>query len=56
MELRLNEVIKMTGLSNDTINKKEKKDEFPKRFKIDKWHVRWHERQVKEWVKENPPR
>ncbi len=53
MELRLDEVLKMTGLSIDTVYRKEKNDMFPKRFKIDRWHVRWHERAIKEWMRQN---
>lgn len=56
MELQLDEVMKMTGLSWSCIERKEKNGEFPKRFKIDRWHVRWHERQIRQWMKENPAR
>lgn len=51
MELRLDEVIKLTGLAYSTIYNFEKAGKFPGRFKIDNWHVRWHSRQIEEWVK-----
>lgn len=53
MELRLDEVIKMTRLSNDAIYRKGKDGTFPKRFKIDKTHVRWHLHEIQEWIKQN---
>jgi predicted DNA-binding transcriptional regulator AlpA len=56
MELKLDEVLKMTGMSVDYIYRKEKNGDFPKRFKIDRWHVRWHERAVKEWIKKHQVR
>lgn len=53
MELTQFEVMKITGISYATIDRKEKIGEFPKRFKIDRFHVRWHERQIREWMKQN---
>lgn len=48
------DVVRMTGKSADTITYKEKQGLFPKRFKIDKTHNRWHLDEVKEWLKTNP--
>jgi len=53
MELRLDEVFKMTGLSQGTIYRKGRNGSFPKRFYIDKTHVRWHLNEVLQWMKDN---
>ncbi len=47
------EVINMTGRSCDYIAQKEKQGTFPKRFKIDKTHVRWNRDEIEEWVNRN---
>lgn len=48
--LRHHEVISMVNRSNDYILRKEKTGEFPKRFKIDKYHVRWNRHEIEEWL------
>ena len=44
------EVIKMTGRSCDYIAQKEKIGTFPKRFKIDKTHIRWSRDEIEQWI------
>lgn len=50
MNLRLNEVIRMTGVGVDSIYKWAKEGKFPERFKIDGRHVRWSSEEVEEWI------
>lgn len=48
------DIFRITGNSPDTIKKRESLGLFPKRFKIDKTHIRWNSDEVNEWLKENP--
>lgn len=52
MDLRIDEVMKMTRLSVDTIYRLGKEGKFPMRFKIDGAHVRWHSHEIEGWIKE----
>lgn len=53
MQLRIDEVFKITSLSQQAIYNKGKNGTFPKRFYIDKRHVRWDSDEIEEWMK-NP--
>jgi len=48
--IRVPECLKMTGLSETTLYRKEKAGEFPKRLKISKYSVGWKEGDVQKWI------
>jgi prophage regulatory protein len=48
--LRLPEVMYLTGLSNSTIWRKEKNNDFPKRVKISTRAVGWWEKAILDWI------
>ena len=48
--MRKDDVVRVTGLSISTIDRLEKKGEFPKRRKISERLVAWTEDEIKEWI------
>ena len=53
--LRIQEVIKLTGLSRPTIWRKEKQGKFPERIRLGSNSVGWRSDELEEWL-ENLPR
>lgn len=51
--VRLDEVIRMIGYSQDWIYRHEKRGDFPKRIRIDKTHVRWNLDDIEKWAVED---
>lgn len=49
--VRLPEVIKRTGLSRQTIWRKEARGEFPRRHKISANVVAWYESDLQRWLR-----
>jgi prophage regulatory protein len=52
--LRIQEVIRVTGLSRMTIYRYEKSGEFPKRRRIGKNSVRWLDQDIETWMTSRP--
>jgi prophage regulatory protein len=52
--LRIQEVIRVTGLSRMTIYRYEKTGEFPKRRRIGKNSVRWLDQDIETWMTTRP--
>lgn len=48
--IRLQELIKKTGLSGSTIWRLEKRNKFPKRMKLAGYSVGWREADVDAWI------
>lgn len=48
--IRVPECLKITGLSETTLWRKEKTGEFPNRLKITKHSVGWKESDVQKWI------
>jgi len=52
--LRIQQVIRLTGLSRTTIWRLEKKGDFVRRVRLAPNSVGWHEEQILEWIKSRP--
>jgi prophage regulatory protein len=52
--LRLDEVMKMTGLSRSSIYRYESSSTFPKRRRVGPNAVRWLDTDVEEWMQSRP--
>jgi prophage regulatory protein len=52
--LRLDEVVKMTGLSRSSIYRYESSSEFPKRRRVGPNAVRWLDTDIEEWMQSRP--
>ena len=52
--LRLEEVLRHTGLSRSELYRKIQIGEFPRPVRVGKRAVRWRESEVEEWITERP--
>lgn len=50
--LRPKDIMDITGLSRETINRMEKRGDFPPKIQLSKRSIGWLETDVKKWFKE----